>query len=180
MKYHHLVRLLLLGVVCTLLAGCSHQSSLEELQTELNSIKMKPRGRIEPIPEPITVPSFIYAAHQLRAPFTPYVQEPPSTDISARKVEPDPNRPHEALEQYPLESLAMKGTLDWAKSGGVQQAIVEDPTGQEHFVHVGNYLGKNQGRITAITPHVLSVVEIVPDGRGSWVERPRSLDLNER
>ncbi len=174
------VRPLILGLMCTLVAGCSHQSSLEELQTELNAIKMKPRGHVEPIPEPISVPSFVYAAHQLRAPFTPYVQEPPSSDVSARKVMPDPNRPREALEQYPLESLSMKGTLDWAKSGGVQQAIVEDPNGQEHFVRVGNYLGKNQGRITAISARALSVVEIVPDGRGSWVERPRTLELNER
>ena len=74
----------------------------------------------------------------------------------------------------------MRGTLDWAKTGTVEQAIVEDPLGQEHFVRVGNYLGKNQGKITTITATQVSIVEIVPDGRDGWVERPRSLDLNER
>ena len=32
---------------------------------------------------------------------------------------------------------------------------------------------------TGVTPNQVSIIEIVPDGRDGWVERPRSLVLNE-
>jgi type IV pilus assembly protein PilP len=47
-------------------------------------------------------------------------------------------------------------------------------------VKVGNYLGKNHGRIKMIDESRVEVVEIVPDGKGNWVERPRTLALREK
>ncbi len=156
------------------LSACG-QSSMDELKGELTAITMKPRGKIAPLPQPVVVPTFIYAAHQLRSPFTPPGAAVAANLTLGKKVEPDPNRLHEPLESYPLESLHMRGSLDWAKTGQVQQAIVEDPNGQEHLVRVGNYMGKNQGRIVAITSTQIALIEIVPDGHGGWVERPRNL-----
>jgi type IV pilus assembly protein PilP len=49
-----------------------------------------------------------------------------------------------------------------------------------HRVKVGDYLGRNHGRIVAIDEARVDVVEIVPDGEGGWLERPRSLALKER
>ncbi|EAA3799172.1 pilus assembly protein PilP, partial [Salmonella enterica subsp. enterica] len=45
---------------------------------------------------------------------------------------------------------------------------------------VGDYLGRNHGRVTAVDEAGINVVEIVPDGEGGWLERPRSLTLKER
>jgi type IV pilus assembly protein PilP len=42
----------------------------------------------------------------------------------------------------------------------------------------GNYLGTNDGRVTEISPSKISVVEIVPDGLGGYMERTASLALN--
>ncbi len=166
-------RVLVITFAALCLSACG-QSSMDELKGELAAITMKPRGKIEPLPQPVVVATFIYAAHQLRSPFTP-----PGAAVAnltlGKKVEPDPNRLHEPLESYPLESLRMRGSLDWAKTGQVQQAIVEDPNNQEHLVRVGNYMGKNQGRVVAITSTQIALIEIVPDGHGGWVERPRSL-----
>jgi type IV pilus assembly protein PilP len=52
--------------------------------------------------------------------------------------------------------------------------------GGVHRVKVGDYLGRNHGRIVGIDEAKVDVVEIVPDGEGGWLERPRSLALKER
>jgi len=45
---------------------------------------------------------------------------------------------------------------------------------------VGDYLGRNSGRIVAISDSQVDVVEIVPDGEGAWLERPRIISLKEK
>jgi type IV pilus assembly protein PilP len=49
-----------------------------------------------------------------------------------------------------------------------------------HRVKVGDYLGRNHGRVVGIDEAKVDVIEIVPDGEGGWLERPRSLALRER
>jgi type IV pilus assembly protein PilP len=39
-------------------------------------------------------------------------------------------------------------------------------------------MGQADGKVTEITPSKISVVEIVPDGLGGYMERPASLALN--
>ena len=39
-------------------------------------------------------------------------------------------------------------------------------------------MGQADGRVTEITPSKISVVEIVADGLGGYIERPASLALN--
>ena len=38
----------------------------------------------------------------------------------------------------------------------------------------------NHGRVIAVDDSKIDVVEIVPDGEGGWLERPRNLPLKER
>jgi type IV pilus assembly protein PilP len=47
-----------------------------------------------------------------------------------------------------------------------------------HRVQVGAYLGQAEGRITEISPSKISVVELVPDGVGGYMERAAALALN--
>lgn len=49
-----------------------------------------------------------------------------------------------------------------------------------HRIRVGDFLGRNDGKVIAINESKIDVVEIVPDGEGGWLERPRSLTLKER
>jgi type IV pilus assembly protein PilP len=60
---------------------------------------------------------------------------------------------------------------------GNYQALIEDAVGVVHRVSVGNYLGRNHGRIESITDTQVSLIEIVPSGNGGWVERPQTLTL---
>jgi type IV pilus assembly protein PilP len=175
-KKSALVLCLVLGAAVTAtLAGCSH--SFDDLQAQMDAIRAKPHGKVEPPPEFTPMPTFIYAAHQLRSPFAPPANAEQQIVTSGKKVEPDFSRPQEYLERFNLESLRLRGTLQ--KPDGPLFALIEDSNGGVQRVKVGNYLGKNQGRIIDITPTQVSIVEIVPDGRDGWVERPRNLTLSE-
>jgi type IV pilus assembly protein PilP len=70
----------------------------------------------------------------------------------------------------------MVGTLE---RGGENWALIRDPVGGIHRVQVGNYLGRNHGKIVELTETYLAVVEIVTDGTSDgWVERPRTIELS--
>jgi type IV pilus assembly protein PilP len=43
----------------------------------------------------------------------------------------------------------------------------------------GNYIGQNDGKIIDIAPSKITLVEIVPDGVGGYMERPAALTLSE-
>mgnify|MGYP003483729953 CR=1 FL=1 len=58
---------------------------------------------------------------------------------------------------------------------GQQYALVQRPDGSVASVRVGNYLGLNDGRIVEITPTQINLIEIVPDSRAGFVEKPQSL-----
>lgn len=158
-----------------LLSGCS--ASFDDVESQMEAIRQKPRGRVEPPPEFTPMPTYTYAAHQLRSPFAPPSAIAQVVTEGGKKVEPDFSRPQEYLERFNLESLRLRGTLQ--RPDGPLFALIEDGNGGVQRVKVGNYLGKNQGRVVEITPTQLSIVEIVPDGRDGWVERPRSLNLSE-
>jgi type IV pilus assembly protein PilP len=46
-------------------------------------------------------------------------------------------------------------------------------------VTAGEHMGQAEGRITEITPSKISLIEIVPDSLGGYMERPAALALNE-
>lgn len=86
------------------------------------------------------------------------------------------NRRKEPLEAYPLDSMSMVGSL--VKSGRPQALLKVDNL--LYQVKVGDYIGQNYGRITRITETELALREIVQDAAGEWIERPTTLQLQER
>jgi len=69
----------------------------------------------------------------------------------------------------------MVGTLRLADR---TYGLIKTKDGLVHRVLPGNYLGQADGRVTEISASKISVVEIVPDGLGGYMERPASLGLN--
>lgn len=171
------MRVFLLLIPLLLLTGCfgsGHQSDLKEfMQTTLN----KPRGRIEPIPEFKSYEFFSYSAAGLRSPFEPPVIERSEVIVGgAGDIKPDLERRKEYLEQYPLGSLAMMGIMQM--ENGKLYALIKDGDGNVVRVTKGEYMGQNHGNIKSITEQHISLIEIVPDGTGGWLERPRTLALD--
>jgi type IV pilus assembly protein PilP len=167
------VRLLCAGLACcyTLLSACS--SADDELTRFIDDTMKEPGGRVEPLPEIKPYETFVYSAAELRSPFLP---SSPGSGAGPNGIRPDSKRNREFLEQYSLDTLKMVGTL---RLGGQMYGLVETKDGLVHRVSVGNHLGQAEGKITDITPSKISLVEIVPDSLGGYMERPAALGLNE-
>lgn len=160
-----------LAALAFMLSACS--SDMDELQQQITEIKGRPGERIEPLPEVKPYEAFAYQASDMRSPFIPSA---PARSEVANAVRPDVKRSREFLEQFPLDTLRMVGTL---QLNGRNYGLVQGKDGLVHRVLPGNYLGQNDGRVLGITATKISVIEIVPDGVGGYIERPAALALNE-
>jgi type IV pilus assembly protein PilP len=168
-----LTGLLYAGLACcyALLSACSSADS--ELNRFIEDTMKEPGGRVEPLPEIKPYETFVYADSELRSPFQP---SSPGSGAGPNGVRPDSKRNREFLEQYSLDTLKMVGTL---RLGSATYGLVETKDGLVHRVSVGNHMGQAEGKITEITPSKISLVEIVPDSLGGYMERPAALGLNE-
>lgn len=156
------------------LAGCGSSGDHQDLRAFMDEVQARPPGRIEPLPPFEQVPPFAYQASNMRSPFEPPVEIRAPNRPSGPKVKPDPNRPKQYLEQYPVANLTMVGTLS---QNARTFALVQDADGGVHRVERGDYMGTDHGRILAIEESAIELIEIVPDGTGGWVERSRTVPL---
>jgi len=175
MKQLFLIPVVALAVLAS---GCSNSANNGDLQQFVADVMAKPRGRIEPIPEFKPYESFSYSASALRSPFSLPVVVNEAKDVGTNgfDIRPDMDRAKEYLEQFNIDSLSMVGTLQ--KPSGDLWALVKDGNGGVVRTKEGEYMGRNHGRIVAIKNDRINLIEIVPDGHGGWLERPRTLALN--
>ncbi|HRQ63776.1 MAG TPA: pilus assembly protein PilP [Xanthomonadaceae bacterium] len=165
-----------------LLAGCAKGTA--DLQQWVNAEKNKRGQPIEPLPVIRTFETFEYESEELkegqivarRDPFRPSADELPE-EADGEGLRPDPTRRREILEAFPLDALAMVGTLG---EGEGKRGLVRAPDRVIHRVEVGHYIGQNYGRITHIRDNEIELVELVPDGTGAWMERKATMALRER
>lgn len=153
------------------MGGCADDNA--DLRARVAEIKSRPGGRIEPLPEVKPYETFAYSAADQRSPFEAGA---PAAALAPNALRPDPTRPREFLEQFSLDTLRMVGTLRLA---GREHGLVQTKDGLVHRVLPGNYIGQSDGRITAIEEGKISLIEIVPDGMGGFIERPAALALSE-
>lgn len=165
-------------LVCSMLvlSGCGG-GDFSDLQAHMDEVRARPKGEIEPLPKFQPYESFAYSAAALRSPFQPPVKlEMADRQKGSKDVSPDETRTKQFLEGFNIETFVMVGTL--ANESGAFALV--SGAGGVHRVRVGDYLGRNHGRILSIDESKVDVIEIVPDGEGGWLERPRSLSLKER
>ena len=91
-------------------------------------------------------------------------------------VAPELARRKQALEAFPLDSMALVGSMVRA---GQPVALVK-VNNLLYQVRPGDYLGQNYGRVTKINETEVALREIVQDAVGEWIERTASLQLQER
>jgi len=163
-------RLLLPALLAlTALVGCSTRDG--DLDAFIQATQQEQPGGVQPLPEVKPYDSFLYTAQTQRSPFVPG-----GSGSSSGGVRPDVKRNREFLEQYSLDTLKMVGTITF---GGHNYGLVQSKDGIVHRVLPGNYIGQNDGRVAEITPSKITVIEIVPDGLGGYMERPAGIGLNE-
>lgn len=159
------------------LTACS--TDMSDLETFVQQSKAVKKSRIAPLPEIKPHETFRYEAGDLRNPFEPFIlkrPEPIGAASSGTGLHPVENRPREALEAFPLDSLRMVGILE---QNNITWALIKATDGTIHRIKAGNYMGQNHGKISRITETQIELMEIVPDGLGNWTERPASLALSE-
>ena len=170
------IRYFALAMALFALSGCGGSDDFSDLDAYMNEVRLKPAGKIEPTPTFRSYPTFTYSAANLRSPFSRQVRvDLAGQKHGSRNVKPDPNRVKQYLEGFNIEQFEMVGTISNV-SGSF--ALLRG-AGGVHRLKVGDYLGRNDGRIVAISATQVDVVEIVPDGEGTWLERPRTIPLKE-
>ena len=160
-----------------LMAGCargitSSPGDAPNLEKWVADVQARPAPALEPLPVMQQFETFEYAAQTLRDPFSDAW-----SNSDGGGLRPDPNRRKETLEQYPLDSLDMVGTI--GKGAGLI-ALVMAPDKVTYRVRPGAYLGQSDGRITGVQEDRIELVELVPDGAGGWLERPASIALEDQ
>ena len=179
-KLDSMLKLGLLAALIALLGGCSDGTG--DLKQFVKEIRAKPPGRIEPIPEFQPYQNFEYSSHDLRDPFKLVDFRRPELDAQelgelSNGLRPDIDRVKEPLEDFPLDTLRLKGTID--DKDGIKWGLIFAPDNTVHRVIEGNYMGQNHGRIISVTDQTIELTEIVPDGLGNYIERSSAVTLIE-
>lgn len=159
------------------IGGCSDADPLSQVKEFVAQVKARPGGRVDPLPEIAQVETFVYVPGDRRNPFVP-TKEPGEEQVAgnASGIAPDRTRRKEELESFPLDSLAMVGTLD---KDGVKWGLIRNAEGMLYRVRSGNYMGQNHGQIIEITDLQIKLSEILADGQGGYRENPASVALSE-
>ena len=167
------LRVIVAGLLLLATTGC--MSGKDEVAKWVQQEKAKKGAPLDPPPAIKTFETFDYTlkAPDDRDPFDLPTNEE-QEEVASAGPRPDQNRNREPLESFPLDGLKMVGTLGAAAA---PEGLLKDPEGVIRRVHIGNYVGQNYGRITAINEGQIDLVELVPNLTGGWVERQTSISL---
>jgi type IV pilus assembly protein PilP len=172
-------RIALIGFAGALamLAGCGAEN--DELRAWMEQQRREVKPNITPLQPPKKFDPQPYASASAIEPFSPQKltvalkQEArqPNSLLSAEM-----NRRKEPLEAYPLDSMSMVGSVN--KLGQPFALLRVDQL--LYQIKVGDHLGQNYGLVTRIAETEVALREIVQDSAGEWIERPASLQLQEK
>ena len=161
---------LLVILLATTLVACGEDEG-DDLDKFMATAANDMGKGVEPLPEVLPYSPLQYNADgTLSDPF-----KARKALSKAGALQPNTNRPKEALEAFPLESLKYVGSLSKNKS---TYALIKTPDNTIQQVKTGNYVGPNFGLVMQINESDIVVKEIVQyDLTGDWVERNASINL---
>jgi type IV pilus assembly protein PilP len=160
-----------------LMAGCSPDH--EELRAWMEQQRREAKPNVKPLQAPKKFDPQPYTATLAVEPFS---NQKLSVAIKQEAKQPNSmmaaemNRRKEPLEAYPLDSMSMVGSVN--KQGQPFALLRVDNL--LYQVKVGDYLGQNYGRIMKIAETEVVLRELVMDSGGEMIERPATLQLQER
>ncbi len=164
-------------------SGCVNRDT-SDLDAYISEVLARPGGKIDPLPPLKPYERYLYQAAEAggRNPFQSFFTQAEREERIAAVEDPKQNaftteiQTHNAeeLENFELDSLRMVGVLE--KNNDLW-GIITDTGGIVHRVRVGNYIGRNYGKILNIEEDRIDVREIVKDSEGRWEERQAVLAL---
>ena len=171
-------RLRVCGVILSslFLFGCG-DDDFADLQQYVTEVKSRKKEAVPPLPEVKTFEPFVFRADVNKDPFRRADRdESTSVSVECSANRPDLTRPKETLESFELDELRMVGTL---RRSGELWALVRAKDDTIHRVRTGNYLGRRLGRIVAVKPDRVELVEQVEQRECVWEERRAAMDLSD-
>ena len=167
--------------------GCVNRDK-SDLDNYVAEVLQRPGGQIEPLPPIRPYQRYLYqsADAKLRDPFQTFLNKAPDQEVALehrndavqqRYADEISAHNREELESFELDSLRMVGTL---QNNDELWGIIQDNAGTVHRVQIGNYLGRNYGKILNIQEERIELREVTKDPDGRWEERQASLALNEK
>lgn len=156
-----------------LLSACGDRPKTDQINARLLELRNSPQGRIEPLPqfpEPLTAE---YSQQRQRDPFTPSQLQVQLQQIEVTSTPaPDMNRPRTALEQWDLDQLSFRGSM---QKGSDIRALVMTPDNRLHTVRLGDKMGRDHGTVSHIDPEQITLQELISTRVGQWQEREQYL-----
>jgi type IV pilus assembly protein PilP len=174
-RMHLAVKVFSMVLLLPLLYACAGDK--DNLNRYIAEVKARPAAPIPPIPTVRTYTPYDYDGLSGRDPFRSSTSEGADevvTGTTGSGPRPDMQRTREYLERFELDTLTMVGTFAKDKSDWV---LVRDPDGVIHRVSVGNYMGKNHGKVSAIAQNEVALSEFIADGAGGWLVRGAAMAL---
>jgi len=159
-------------VLCPLLllVGCGSEEH-QDLRTWMREEAKTMKGKVSPLPEIRAFPVVAYETEAMTSPFS--AAKIATREAVADKSPPDRIRPRQPLEAFPIEDLKVVGVI---VAGAVPYALIQTPPpNKPKHVRVGEFMGRNFGKITTITTEGVTVRETVKDAGGAWVEQEKVL-----
>ena len=175
------VQIGLVVAMASVLTACGGGNG-EELQQWMADQRNVTRPKIVPIAEPKVFEPQLYEQVAAVDPFskdklTQALQRDGGQSVAnSALVAPELARRKQALEAFPLDAMAMVGSMVRA---GKPVALVR-VNNLLYQVRPGDYLGQNYGRVMKIDETEVALREIVQDAVGEWIERTAALQLQER
>jgi type IV pilus assembly protein PilP len=168
---------ILLSLPALLLAGCS--GDIDELRVWMEQQRKEAKPTVTPLLPP---KKFLPQPYEATAGIDPFSAQKLSVAIKQEAAQPNSlltaeiNRRKEPLEAYPLDGMAMVGSLTREQK---RYALLRVDN-LLYQVKAGDYLGQNFGRITKISETEITLREVVQDAAGEWIERTSTLQLQEK
>ena len=174
MNYINKFPVVIVSIITVFLSGCIDDK--QDIKTYMETVQAKTNRSIEPMPEVKPFKHITYSTKEKRSPFV--LPKPEAIEQRIQQVSgclsPDVSRRKQPLEKHSLRSLSMRGTL-----GDQSQlwVLLESSDSVLHRVSIGNYLGRNHGKITKVSETKVTIKELSPDGAGCWIERIAELEI---
>jgi type IV pilus assembly protein PilP len=176
-----LQRSLFVLALASILYGCG-ASSEDDIRQWMVEERNQTRPKVAPIPAPKQFKPEAYTNATAMEPFSnqklTQALKRDSAQVAANGalVAPELARRKEPMESFPLDSMALVGSI--IKAG--QPVALVRVDNLLYQVKLGSYLGQNFGRVMKINETEVTLREIVQDAAGEWIERVASLQLQER
>jgi len=159
------------------LSGCG--GDMDELRQWMEQQRKEAKPSVTPLLPP---KKFLPQPYESSAAVDPFSTQKLTVAVKQEAAQPNSlltaemNRRKEPLEAYPLDSMAMVGSLT---RDNRRYALLRVDN-LLYQVKAGEYLGQNFGRITKISETEITLREVVQDAAGEWIERTSTLQLQEK